>query len=107
MSAPQVQGGAGKLAVDDGGEGGLSVVFVHSLAGNTAQWTLQLEHVRQDRRAVAFDFRGHGRSEPAVDGSYSVANMASDIATVVDALGLGRFVLVGHSMGGGAALVYA
>jgi pimeloyl-ACP methyl ester carboxylesterase len=33
--------------------------------------------------------------------------MASDIAAVVDTLGLERFVLVGHSMGGGAALVYA
>jgi pimeloyl-ACP methyl ester carboxylesterase len=33
--------------------------------------------------------------------------MASDIAAVVNTLGLGRFVLVGHSMGGGAALVYA
>jgi pimeloyl-ACP methyl ester carboxylesterase len=56
---------------------------------------------------VAFDFRGHGRSEPAVDGSYSIADMADDVAAVVDALGLKRFVLVGHSMGGGAALIYA
>src|SRR3954471_10960759 len=33
--------------------------------------------------------------------------MASDVAAVADTLGLERFVLVGHSMGGGAALVYA
>jgi pimeloyl-ACP methyl ester carboxylesterase len=83
------------------------VIFVHSLAGNAGQWKAQLEHVRSDRRAVAFDFRGHGRSDPAEDGSYSVADMASDIAAVVDTLGIERFVLVGHSMGGGAALVYA
>jgi pimeloyl-ACP methyl ester carboxylesterase len=107
MSAPEVQGPAGKLEVDDGGEDGLAVVFVHSLAGNAGQWEQQLEHVRRDRRAVAFDFRGHGRSDPAVSGSYSIADMASDIAAVVDTLRLERFVLVGHSMGGGAALVYA
>jgi pimeloyl-ACP methyl ester carboxylesterase len=107
MSAPDVRGQAGKLAVDDGGQGGLPVIFVHSLAGTAAQWKAQLEHVRADRRAVAFDFRGHGRSDPAADGSYSVADMASDIAAVVDSLGIERFVLVGHSMGGGAALVYA
>jgi esterase len=107
MSAPRVKGAAGQLALDDGGKGGLPVVFVHSLAGNTGQWKLQLEHVRRNRRAVAFDFRGHGRSDPAEDGNYSVAGMASDIAAVVDTLGLERFVLVGHSMGGGAALVYA
>jgi pimeloyl-ACP methyl ester carboxylesterase len=95
------------LAVDDGGRGGLPVVFVHSLAGNAGQWKAQLEHLRSNRRAVAFDLRGHGRSEPAANGSFSIADMASDIAAVVDALRLERFILVGHSMGGGAALVYA
>jgi pimeloyl-ACP methyl ester carboxylesterase len=93
--------------MDDAGKGGLPVVFVHSLAGNTRQWQRQLEHVRRDRRAVAFDLRGHGRSEAAADGRYSVSDMASDIAAVVDSLSLKRFVLVGHSMGAGAALVYA
>jgi esterase len=42
-----------------------------------------------------------------VEGGYSIADMAYDIAAVVDTLRLERFVLVGHSMGGGAALVYA
>src|SRR3954467_3425751 len=102
MSEPWIQGPAGKRAVDDGGTGGLPVVFAHSLAGNAGQWKQQLEHVRRSRRAVAFDFRGHGSSEPAVDGGYSIADMAEDIAAVVEAAGLKRFVLVGHSMGGGA-----
>jgi pimeloyl-ACP methyl ester carboxylesterase len=93
--------------VDDGGRGGLPVVLVHSLAGNSSQWKTQLEHLRGDRRAVAFDFRGHGRSEPARNGDYSIAGMAGDIAAVVDTLGLDRFALVGHSMGGGVALAYA
>jgi pimeloyl-ACP methyl ester carboxylesterase len=82
-------------------------VFAHSLAGNSSHWQAQLEHLRPHRRAVAFDFRGHGRSEPAKKGDYSIAAMASDISAVVDSLGLERFVLVGHSMGGGAALEYA
>jgi pimeloyl-ACP methyl ester carboxylesterase len=103
----RVTGPAGTLAVDDGGRGGLPVVLVHSLAGNTTQWARQLEHLRQSRRAVAFDLRGHGRSDPAKDGDYSIAAMAGDIAAVADSLGLDRFVLVGHSMGGGVALAYA
>jgi pimeloyl-ACP methyl ester carboxylesterase len=107
MSPARLPGPAGALVVDDGGRGGLPVVFAHSLAGTTSQWKAQLEHLRPNRRAVAFDFRGHGRSEPAKDGDYSIAGMASDIGAVVDSLGLERFVLVGHSMGGGAALVYA
>jgi len=106
-------GPAGALAVDDGGSlsrverGSLPVVFVHSLAGNSTHWSNQLEHVRQTRRAVAFDVRGHGRSEPPKDGGYTLAAIAGDIAAVVETLRLDRFVLVGHSMGGGAALTYA
>jgi pimeloyl-ACP methyl ester carboxylesterase len=82
-------------------------MLVHSLAGNSTHWAAQLEHLRRDRRAVALDLRGHGRSEPPEDGDYTIAAMAGDIAAVVNTLGLDRFVLVGHSMGAGAALTYA
>jgi pimeloyl-ACP methyl ester carboxylesterase len=95
------------LAVDDGGHGGLPVVFAHSLAGNISHWQAQLDHLRPQRRAIAFDFRGHGRSDPARSRDYSVDGMAADIGAVVDVLDLQRFVLVGHSMGGGVALAYA
>jgi pimeloyl-ACP methyl ester carboxylesterase len=107
VSPNRVNGPAGALAVDDGGRGGLPVVFVHSLAGTSTQWDKQLQHLRRSRRAVALDLRGHGRSEPAKNGDYSMVGMAGDIAAVVDTLGIPRFVLVGHSMGGGVALEYA
>jgi pimeloyl-ACP methyl ester carboxylesterase len=112
MSPARLSGPAGALVVDDGGPlaargGGLPVVFAHSLAGNSSHWKAQLEHLRPHRRAVAFDFRGHGGSEATKSGDYSITGMADDISAVVDSLGLERFVLVGHSMGGGAALVYA
>jgi pimeloyl-ACP methyl ester carboxylesterase len=102
-----VAGPAGTLAVDDGGKGEPAVVLVHSLAGTARQWSEQLRHLRQSRRAVALDFRGHGRSDPPNNGDYTIAGMAADIAATADSLGLDRFVLVGHSMGGGAALTYA
>jgi pimeloyl-ACP methyl ester carboxylesterase len=107
VSTTRVAGPAGALAVDDGGSGGLPVVLVHSLAGNSTHWSKQLEHLRRTRRAVAPDLRGHGRSEPPKDGDYTIAAMTGDVAAVVDTLGLEKFVLVGHSMGGGVALAYA
>lgn len=107
VSASRVSGPAGSLALDDGGSGGLPVVFVHSLAGNSTHWAAQLEHLRRDRRAVALDLRGHGRSEPPRNGDYSIAGMADDVGAVADTLGIERFVLIGHSMGGGVALTYA
>jgi pimeloyl-ACP methyl ester carboxylesterase len=102
----RIAGPAGKLAVDDGGTGP-AVVFLHSLAGNTGQWAAQLEHVRKTRRAIAVDLRGHGHSEPPSDGQYRIEVQVSDMDAVVDALGLERFAVVGHSFGAGVALEYA
>lgn len=107
MSQARVPGPAGALAVDDGGLGGLPVVFVHSVAGNSSHWDAQLQHLRPRRRAVALDLRGHGRSEAPRNDDYRIAAMAGDIGAVVDSLGLEKFALVGHSLGGGVALVYA
>ena len=108
-SAPvtRVQGPAGPLHVDDGGSGGVPVVLVHSYAGSTTHWAAQLAHLRAGRRAIALDLRGHGQSAPPADGDYGVTALARDIGAVVDSLGLDRFVLVGHSLGGSAAGEYA
>jgi pimeloyl-ACP methyl ester carboxylesterase len=104
-------GPAGNLYVRDGGEEehpeALPILFLHSLAGNGGQWALQLDHVRRHRRAVALDFRGHGESDPAEDGDYSVAALAGDVAAVADQLGLRRFLLAGHSLGSAVAIEYA
>jgi pimeloyl-ACP methyl ester carboxylesterase len=102
----RVAGAAGKLAVEDGGTGP-AVVFLHSLAGNAAQWSAQLDHVRKTRRAVAPDLRGHGRSDPPADRDYTIDAHARDVGLLADALGLERFALVGHSFGGGVALAFA
>jgi pimeloyl-ACP methyl ester carboxylesterase len=103
----RLAGPAGTLAVDDAGRGDIPVLFVHSLAGRSAHWSRQLEHLRPTRRAVALDLRGHGHSDPPSNGDYSIAGMASDVEAVVDALKLQQIILVGHSLGGGVAVVYA
>lgn len=103
-----VRGYAGSLAVSDGGAGNAApVLLVHSFAGSADQWFPQLEHLRQTRRAVAFDWRAHGQSEASPTNDYSIQAVADDIDVVADKLGLDRFVLVGHSMGAAAAAKYA
>ena len=67
----RIAGPAGVLAVDDGGTGGLPVVFLHSYAGSKAHWAAQLAHLRKTRRAVAIDLRGHGDSAAPPDNVYS------------------------------------
>src|SRR5687768_174452 len=83
VSQTRVPGPAGGMAVDDGGRGGLPVVFVHSVAGDSAHWDAQLKHLRPRRQAVALDLRGHGRSEAAGNGDYRIAAMADYIGAVV------------------------
>lgn len=107
MAIIRIKGKSRSLNIDDGGSGGLPVVLVHSLAGNTSHWSAQLEHLRKGRRAVALDIRGHGSSGPAKDGDFAIESMAEDIGAVADELGLNRFVLVGHSAGGAMAIAYA
>jgi pimeloyl-ACP methyl ester carboxylesterase len=97
-----------ELYADDGGTGDrLPVVFLHSWAGNASQWSAQLEHLRPHQRAVALEWRGHGRSGSPADGDFSIPAIAADVQAAVDRLGIGRFVLVGHSAGGLVALQYA
>jgi pimeloyl-ACP methyl ester carboxylesterase len=99
------------ISIDDGGPDsgacGIPVLFLHSLAGNANHWLGQLEHLRRERRAIALDLRGHGRSEPSLDGDYAIESLAGDIDAVVSLLGLLRFVLVGHSLGGSVSIAYA
>ena len=102
-----VPGPANSLFVDDGGAGGIPVLFLHSFGGSSAHWAEQLFHERQSRRAIAMDFRAHGKSAAPATMDYGVASFADDIAAVADALDLERFVLVGHSLGGAAAIHYA
>lgn len=106
-----IDGPAGGLVVDDGGSGGLPVLFVHCLGGSAAQWRAQLEHLRPERRALALELRAHGRSEPARDGldgrGYGIEELAGDVAAAADELGLESFVLAGHSLGGSVAIEYA
>ncbi|MCC6420580.1 MAG: alpha/beta hydrolase [Gemmataceae bacterium] len=62
----------------------------------------------QDRyRLVALDQRGHGDSDWSAEGDYSREAFVNDVEGFRLALGLERFVLVGHSMGGLNAVSYA
>jgi pimeloyl-ACP methyl ester carboxylesterase len=100
-----VHGEAGKLRVSDGGEGGAPLVLLHGLGSELETWRPVLDRLRRSRRAIAFDQRGHGQSEPAAE--YTIAALARDLARVVDQVGLDRFWLAGHSFSGTVVTAYA
>ena len=98
----------GRLHVQQGGTGAaVPVLFVHGNTGNLTQWNAQLDHLRQSRKAVAFDLRGMGLSDPSRSGDYSLDAFAGDVLAAGDAAALRRFVLVGHSFGATVAAAFA
>lgn len=81
------------------------VVLLHGVIGNSHEWDTVAAHLAATRRVVVPDQRGHGASDWA-DG-YRADGFVADLAHLVDALSLDGFDLVGHSLGGIVATLYA
>ena len=87
------------LAYEDTGGEGPVVVFVHGLGGSAYVWWAQLAGARERGfRAIAYDQRGAGLSSRP-GGPYSVELWAEDLEGLLDAIGVERTALVGHSVG--------
>jgi pimeloyl-ACP methyl ester carboxylesterase len=89
-----------------GPEGGTPIVFLHGFAGDHETWIGQQIALETRRRTIAFDLPGHGA---AVDwpriGHAGIA--AEAVIGSLNGLGVERFHLVGHSMGGATANIVA
>lgn len=84
---------------DGDGTGGEQVVLVHGITESHASLAPVAERLESlGHRVVALDLRGHGESGSAP--TYALDAMVTDVAAVIDAAGLDRPHLVGHSLGG-------
>ncbi len=84
-----------------GAEDAPPMVLLHALGERGADWSQVAPAFAAKYRVYAPDLRGHGDSD--WPGEYSFALMRADVRAFLDALGLGRVTLVGHSMGGAVA----
>jgi 3-oxoadipate enol-lactonase len=95
----------GSIYLVENGDGP-PIVLSHGVTNSIRSWFYQLESLpRAGFRTIAYDHRGHGRSELGSSG-HSVENLALDMRTVLDGLDLHDAVVVGHSMGGGAVQAF-
>lgn len=95
--------GAGLNVELYGPEGAPLVVLAHGWTCSTPFWAPVVHRLAADHRVVAYDQRGHGRSDvPADAAGYGTAKLADDLEAVLAAVvpAGGRAVLAGHSMGG-------
>jgi long-chain acyl-CoA synthetase len=82
-------------------------VFIHGFGGQAEQWQYQLQKFSLENRVIALDLRGHGLSDKPASG-YDMPQMIHDLETALILLKVkGKFVLVGHSYGGGIVTEYA
>lgn len=104
----RIQASGVELAVRVEGEGP-AVLLLHGFPDSSHLWRHQISTlVDNGYRAVAPDLRGFGDSDrpPNVE-DYSLMNVLSDLAMVLDALGIEKAHVVGHDWGAGTAWVFA
>lgn len=82
------------------------VILLHGLMMNGACWTPLARALEKDYDVVMPDARGHGKSSYP-DHGYLYDDLAADVMSLIDVLGLAKPVLLGHSMGGMTAAVVA
>jgi non-heme chloroperoxidase len=94
-----------RLFYVDGGSG-TPIVFVASAWFDSRMWEFQMtDLVDRGFRCIAYDRRGHGRSDTPWDG-YDYDTLADDLAALLDHLDLRDAMLVSHSAGGGEIVRY-
>lgn len=93
------------LHVEEAGSGP-AIVLVHGYSLNLTLWHYQIRDLASRYRLVLYDQRGHGRSETAKGGDWSLDALSRDLDAVIAAAGDGPVVVVAHSMGGMALLTY-
>ena len=84
---------------------GKPVVFIHGFTLSSAIWEYQMAAFPNDLRAIAYDRRGHGRSDQPGSG-YDYDTLADDLACLMEQLDLREATLVAHSMGAGEVARY-
>lgn len=75
------------------------IAFTGSLGTDLTMWKPQADPLRQRFRVLRYDIRGHGAS-PVPSGPYSIADLGSDLLTLLDRLEIERAFLCGLSIGG-------
>jgi pimeloyl-ACP methyl ester carboxylesterase len=96
---PFVKVNGAELYYEDQGVGPETMVFFHSLLFNCRMFDGQIDALRDRYRCVAFDFRGHGKSEVTRDG-YDMDTLTADTIALIQELDCAPCHFLGFSTGG-------
>jgi pyruvate dehydrogenase E2 component (dihydrolipoamide acetyltransferase) len=103
----EVEAGGVRLRYLELGEGpGASVLLLHGFGADLNTWMFTQPALAEGRRVIALDLPGHGGSTKEV-GAGDAESLTKIAESALDALGIERVHLVGHSMGGAVAATLA
>jgi pimeloyl-ACP methyl ester carboxylesterase len=86
---------------------GVPLLLLHGFGNEAHIWDDFAPAVAPYYRTIALDHRGHGDSDWDAEGRYEHEHMVCDVEAVTEALGIDRLVVVGHSLGGRIATLFA
>jgi 3-oxoadipate enol-lactonase len=89
--------------IDTGDPAARPIVLIHGFPFSHEMWSPQIALLRKELRVVAYDVRGHGKSDVG-DGQYTLEFFVDDLLGLLDHLRIEKAVLCGLSMGGYIAL---
>ena len=84
-----------------------TIVLLHGLRGHAHSWDDVSLALSPDFHVLALDQRGRGLTDWATDGDYGIDAFVGDLVGFCRALGLERFILMGHSMGARNSMAFA
>jgi pimeloyl-ACP methyl ester carboxylesterase len=93
--------------VDWGNPGAPPLILLHGGRDHCRNWDWVAEELRRDWHIIAPDLRGHGDSQWAPDGNYSMSGYIYDLAQLIHQQELSPVTIVAHSLGGNISLRYA
>jgi len=82
------------------------ILLLHGFLSNARIWDSFASRISSKFHVLALDQRGHGISNWAKDGAYSLDDHFTDLARFIELLDLKNLIMFGHSMGGRNALFY-
>jgi pimeloyl-ACP methyl ester carboxylesterase len=86
-------------AANSANSAALPLVLLHGIGSGAASWVQQFDVLGASRRVLAWDAPGYGASTPVAAASPVADDYATVLKDWLDALGIQRCVLVGHSLG--------
>ncbi len=93
--------------LDYGNDGAPWLVCVHGLSGNAHNFDALAPHLAPKYHVISVDVRGRGDSQWGPPTEYLPQNYVTDLARMLEALGVARTSLIGTSMGGIISMTYA